>query len=163
MSFHNLLKSKLVAKEDASRTINGLRLKGKKIVFTNGCFDILHAGHVDYLTQARDLGNFLVLGLNTDDSVKRLNKAANRPINSESSRAYVLASLACVDLIVLFNEDTPLELIQFLKPNILVKGNDYKIEEIVGYDVVKANGGEVITIPLLEGFSTTKLIERINS
>ncbi len=162
MSFHNQLKNKIVAKENALRSINGQKLKGRKIVFTNGCFDILHPGHVDYLTQARDLGNFLVLGLNTDNSVKRLNKAPNRPVNTENWRAYILAALACVDLIVLFDEETPLELITFLKPDVLVKGNDYKAEDIVGYDVVKANGGEVITIPLLEGFSTTKLIEKLN-
>jgi len=162
MSFHDQLKNKVVVKENARRIINGQRLKGRKIIFTNGCFDILHAGHVHYLTQARDLGNYLVLGLNTDSSVQRLNKAPGRPVNGEISRANVLAALACVDLIVLFDEDTPLELIAFLNPEILVKGNDWKIENIVGYDIVKANGGEVITIPLLEGFSTTKIIEKIN-
>jgi len=161
MSFHKQLTDKIVSKEVAARAINGFRLKGRKIVFTNGCFDILHPGHVDYLTQARDLGTCLVLGLNTDDSVKRLNKAPNRPVNSETARAHVLSGLACVDLIVLFNEDTPLELITFLKPNVLVKGNDYKAEDVVGGDFVKSTGGEVVTIPLLEGFSTTKLIEKI--
>lgn len=161
MSFHDQLKNKIVSPLEGLRTLLGQRLKGKKIVFTNGCFDILHPGHVDYLNQARDLGGFLILGLNTDDSVKRLNKAPNRPVNHESARAHVLAGLACVDLIILFNEDTPLELITFLKPDILVKGNDYKAENVVGYDFVKANGGEVITIPLLEGFSTTKLIEKL--
>ncbi|MGZ4041839.1 MAG: adenylyltransferase/cytidyltransferase family protein [Bacteroidia bacterium] len=100
MSFHDQLKQKIVLKEDALRTINGLRLKGKKIIFTNGCFDIIHPGHVDYLTQARDLGGYMVLGLNTDSSVKRQNKGANRPINNEHSRATVLASLACVDCII---------------------------------------------------------------
>src|SRR5437868_2588373 len=143
MSFHDQLKNKIVAKEDAFRTINGQRLKGRKIVFTNGCFDILHPGHVDYLMQARDLGEFLVLGLNTDDSVKRLNKAPGRPINNETSRAMVLAALSCVSLIVLFNEDTPLELITFLQPDVLVKGNDWELEKIVGYDVVRSSGGEV--------------------
>ncbi len=162
MSFHNQLQNKIVAKEDARRTINGLRLRGKKIVFTNGCFDILHPGHVDYLTKARDLGDFLVLGLNTDNSVRRLNKAPNRPINTEASRACVLAALMCVDLIILFDEETPLELITFLKPNVLVKGNDWKVEDIVGYDFIISNGGAVLNIPLLEGFSTTKLIEKIN-
>jgi rfaE bifunctional protein nucleotidyltransferase chain/domain len=161
MSFHDQLKTKIVLKEDALRTINGLRLKGKKIVFTNGCFDILHPGHVDYLMQARDLGDFLILGLNTDNSVKRLNKAPNRPINNENARASVLAGLTCVDSIIYFDEDTPYELIKYLQPDVLVKGNDYKAEEVVGYDVIKAKGGAVITIPLLEGFSTTKLIEKI--
>jgi D-glycero-beta-D-manno-heptose 1-phosphate adenylyltransferase len=163
MSFHSQLKSKIVSGEDASRIINGLRLKGKKIVFTNGCFDILHPGHVDYLSQARDLGNFLVLGLNTDGSVKRLNKAPNRPVNNEQSRAMVLAALSSVDLIVFFNEDTPYELIKLLQPDVLVKGSDYKAENVVGYDIVKARGGEVITIPFLEGFSTTSLIEKLRS
>lgn len=161
MSFHDQLKTKIVSKENAFRTLNGLRLKGKKIVFTNGCFDIIHPGHVDYLMQARDLGGYLILGLNTDSSVKRLNKAPNRPVNNEAARALVLAGLACIDSIVYFDEDTPYELINYLQPDILVKGNDYKAEEVVGYDVVKARGGEVITIPLLEGFSTTKLIEKL--
>jgi rfaE bifunctional protein nucleotidyltransferase chain/domain len=161
MTFHHQLRSKLVSKEEALRVINGQRLKGRKIVFTNGVFDILHPGHVDYLSQARDLGGCLVLGLNTDDSVRRLNKAPNRPINSETARAAVLAALASVDLVVLFNEDTPLELIGYLKPDVLVKGNDYKVDEIAGADVVRKYGGVVITIPLLEGFSTTGLVERL--
>lgn len=161
MSFHQQLKNKCVTKENALEQLNQCRAAGKKIVFTNGCFDILHPGHVDYLSQARDLGDFLVLGLNTDNSVKRLNKAPNRPINNEQTRALVLAGLACIDLIVLFDEETPYELIKFLQPNVLVKGDDYQVEKIVGYDVVKANGGEVITIPFLEGYSTTKLIEKI--
>lgn len=161
MSFHQQLKDKIVSREVALEKINEKKALDKKIVFTNGCFDILHPGHVDYLCQARDLGNFLVLGLNTDHSVKLLNKAPNRPINDEHTRATVLAALGCVDLIVLFDEETPYDLIKFLQPNILVKGNDYKPENIVGYDVVKAGGGEVVTIPLVQGYSTTKLIEKI--
>lgn len=161
MTFHQLLKSKIVSKEQALEQIKSLRAGKKRIVFTNGCFDILHPGHVDYLSQARDLGDFLILGLNTDTSVKKLNKAPNRPINTEKTRAIVLAGLACIDLIVFFDDETPYELIKFLQPNVLVKGNDYKAENIIGYDVVKANGGEIITIPMLEGYSTTKLIEKI--
>jgi D-glycero-beta-D-manno-heptose 1-phosphate adenylyltransferase len=161
MSFHDQLKTKLALKEDAVRTINGLRLKGKKIIFTNGCFDILHPGHVDYLTQARDLGGYMVVGLNTDNSVRKLNKAPNRPVNDEMARAKVLAALACVDAVVLFDEETPYELIKLIQPDVIVKGNDYKAEEVVGYDIVKSRGGEVITIPLLEGFSTTKLVEKL--
>lgn len=161
MSFHQALKTKIVSKETVLVRIQELQKAKAKIVFTNGCFDILHPGHVDYLCQARDLGSFMVLGLNTDQSVKRLNKAPNRPINSEQTRATVLAGLACVDLIVYFDEETPYELITFLQPDILVKGNDYKVEDIVGYDVVKAKGGEIITIPMVEGYSTTKLIEKI--
>ncbi len=161
MSFHKLLKDKIVSKEDALEKLKSFRKENSKIVFTNGCFDILHPGHVDYLSQTRDLGDFLVLGLNTDNSVKRLNKAPNRPINSEQARAAVLAGLACIDLIVYFDEETPYELIKFLQPNVLVKGNDYKAENIVGFDVVKANGGQIVTIPMVEGYSTTKLIEKI--
>lgn len=163
MSFHQQLKNKIVSKEEALQKINAQKLNGKKIVFTNGCFDIIHPGHVDYLSQARDLGDFLILGLNTDNSVKRLNKAPNRPINNEHARASVLAALASIDLIVLFDEETPYELISYLKPDVLVKGNDYEVEKIVGYDVVIANGGKVITIPFLEGFSTTNLIKKILS
>ena len=161
MSFHQQLKDKIVCKEEALIKLNAFRKKLSKIVFTNGCFDILHPGHVDYLCQARDLGDVLVLGLNTDASVRLLNKAPNRPINDERTRAGVLAGLACVDLLIYFDEATPYELIKFLQPTILVKGNDYKVEDIVGYDIVKTNGGQVITIPMVEGYSTTKLIEKI--
>lgn len=163
MSFHQQLKDKITSKEAALALITSLKNSKKRIVFTNGCFDILHPGHVDYLSQARDAGDFLVLGLNTDASVRLLNKAANRPVNNEQARAMVLAGLASVDAIVYFNEQTPYELIKFLKPEVLVKGDDYKVENIVGYDVVKENGGEVITIPFLTGYSTTKLIEKILS
>jgi D-glycero-beta-D-manno-heptose 1-phosphate adenylyltransferase len=161
MSFHQQLKNKIVSKEVALQHLNASRQNNSKIVFTNGCFDILHPGHVDYLAQARDLGSILVLGLNTDHSVRLLNKAPNRPINNEQTRAAVLAGLACIDLIVFFDEATPYELIKFLQPNVLVKGNDYKAEDIVGYDIVKANGGEIITIPMVEGYSTSKLVEKI--
>lgn len=161
MSFHNSLKAKIKRREDVLPLVLKLQEQGKKIVFTNGCFDILHPGHVDYLCQARDLGDFLILGLNTDASVKKLNKAPNRPINNEITRAAVLAGLACVDVIVFFDEQTPYELIQSIQPDILVKGNDYDAEKIVGYDIVTARGGSVITIPLLQGFSTTGLIKRI--
>lgn len=161
MSFHQAIKNKLISKEEALRRVNSLHFFGKKVVFTNGCFDILHAGHVDYLNQARDLGDLLILGLNTDNSVKRMQKAPNRPINDEISRAAVLSGLACVDLIVLFDEDTPYELISYLQPDVLVKGDDYEVEKIVGYDVVTTRGGQVITIPLLQGYSTTKLVEKI--
>ncbi len=163
MSFHKKLKDKILTREQAKERIVDLKSSGKKIVFTNGCFDILHPGHVDYLSQARDFGDFMILGLNTDASVKKLNKAANRPINNEKTRAFVLAGLACIDAIVLFDEETPYELIKFLVPDILVKGNDYSIEQIIGNDIVAAGGGKVLTIPLLEGFSTTNLIKKILS
>ena len=161
MGFHHKLSSKQFTKEILKPLLQNLVGQGKKIVFTNGCFDILHRGHVEYLCHARDLGDYLVLGLNTDESVKRLGKSPERPINSEETRAIVLASLECVDAIVLFNEDTPLELITFIQPDVLVKGSDYKAEDIVGYDVVSAKGGKVITINLVEGFSTTKLIKKM--
>ena len=161
MSFHHKLSSKQFTKEALKPLLESLNIQHKKIVFTNGCFDILHRGHVEYLSQARDLGDYLILGLNTDESVKGLGKSPERPINSQDARATVLAGLECIDAIVLFNEDTPLELITFIKPHILVKGNDYKAEDIVGYDVVIANGGQVVTIKLVDGFSTTKLIEKM--
>jgi len=161
MSFHTLLKEKIKNRQELSSHLEELRRSKKKIVFTNGCFDILHPGHVDYLSQARDLGDFLILGLNTDNSVKRLNKAPNRPINNEQTRAMVLAGLTSIDAIVLFDEETPYELIKLIKPDVLVKGDDYMVEKIVGYDVVKAQGGEVVTIPFLKGYSTTKLIQKI--
>lgn len=161
MSFHKQLSDKIITKEEALRRLDSIRKAGKKIVFTNGCFDILHPGHVDYLSQARDRGDFLLLGLNTDSSVRKLEKAPNRPVNNERTRALVLAGLACVDAIVLFDEETPYEIIKYLQPDVLVKGNDYAVESIVGYDVVKAKGGEVVTIPLLAGYSTTALIKKI--
>jgi rfaE bifunctional protein nucleotidyltransferase chain/domain len=161
MLFHQQLKSKILDKASLSVVLDKAKLEGKKIVFTNGCFDILHPGHVDYLSQARDLGDLLILGLNTDASVRRLNKAPNRPVNSEFARATVLAALGCVDYIILFDEETPYELIKFVGPHVLVKGNDYSIEKIVGHDIVQASGGKVVTIPLLEGFSTTSLIKKI--
>ena len=161
MSFHNQLKEKVVSQDQALKNLKAWREKNKKIVFTNGCFDIIHPGHIDYLSQARDLGNILVLGLNTDQSVRRLNKGSNRPINDERTRAYVLAGLASVDLIVFFDEETPYNLIKLLQPNVLVKGKDYEVEKIIGFDILKENGGEVITIPFLEGYSTSSLIKKI--
>ena len=161
MSYHSKAQHKLHTCESLERWLNIWRFQGKKIVFTNGCFDILHRGHVDYLTRARDLGDVLVLGLNSDASVKRLGKSPERPINTEDSRAAVLGGLECIDAIVVFDEDTPYELIRYVQPDVLVKGSDYKAEDIVGYDIVKAKGGEVMTIPFVQGFSTTGLIEKL--
>jgi rfaE bifunctional protein nucleotidyltransferase chain/domain len=135
---------------------------GDRVVFTNGCFDILHAGHVELLARCRDLGEHVVLGLNSDASVKGL-KGPNRPVNDQLSRAIVLAGLSFVDAIIIFEEDTPLELITKIKPDILVKGGDYKASEVVGADVVKQNGGEVKIIPLVEGYSTTAIINKSSS
>lgn len=161
MSFHQKLNKKIYAKEGLKAFLETCQVQGKKVVFTNGCFDILHRGHVEYLTQARDLGDVMVLGLNTDASVKRQGKSPERPINNEETRATILAGLECIDAIILFDEDTPYELIKFVQPDVLVKGDDYKAEEIVGYDIVTAKGGKVITIPLVKGFSTTNLISKM--
>jgi D-beta-D-heptose 7-phosphate kinase/D-beta-D-heptose 1-phosphate adenosyltransferase len=136
------------------------RRRGRRVVFTNGTFDILHRGHVDYLARARRLGDVLIVGLNTDASIRRI-KGPRRPLNRAADRAAVLAALACVDYVVLFGEDTPERLIRALLPDVLVKGADWKPGSIVGGDVVRAGGGVVRTIPLTRGRSTTGLIERI--
>lgn len=130
------------------------------VVFTNGCFDILHSGHVDYLARARALGSCLVVGVNSDASVSRL-KGPTRPVNDQCSRARVLAALECVDHVIIFDEDTPYALIQCVRPDVLVKGGDWSVENIVGRDLVEARGGRVLSIPLLPGHSTTAIIERI--
>lgn len=163
------LSNKIVSLEEAKRRMNIWRLAGLKVTFTNGCFDILHKGHVTYLTQAAELGNRLVVGLNTDASVRRQGKSPERPINDEAARATVLASLSAVDLVVLFDEDTPLELIEALQPNIVAKGSDYDAQErditskkyIVGAHLMDKTGGQVVAIPLVEGFSTTNIISKI--
>lgn len=153
---------KILHREALKKAVKSLKKRGKKVVFTNGCFDILHTGHVKYLSEARKLGDALIVGLNTDRSVRAL-KGENRPINCESDRASVLASLACIDFISLFDEMTPKELIEELLPDVLVKGADYKPEEIVGFDAVTKNGGKVLTITLVDGKSTTKTIEKIKA
>ncbi len=135
-----------------------------RLVFTNGCYDILHPGHVDLLQRARKLGDGLILGLNSDASVKRIKgevPGPARPLNSQDERAYVLAALECVDFVVVFDEDTPYELIRAVRPQVLVKGGDWPVEKIVGRDIVEADGGTVVSLPLLPGYSTTGLIERI--
>lgn len=151
---------KIKSLADASSQVRAWKNSGQKVVFTNGCFDLLHLGHVDYLEKARNLGDKLVLGLNTDSSVSRF-KGPERPIQDQHSRARVLASLEFIDLVVFFDEDTPLSLISTLVPNILVKGSDYLAENIVGADVVKKNGGEVKTIDFVPGYSTTRIVEKI--
>lgn len=156
------IQRKIYDRESLFRECNGWRVLNKKIVFTNGCFDILHHGHLDLLARAANLGNVLVVGLNTDASVKRL-KGASRPLTHENDRAFQIASLLCVDAVCLFDEDTPAELINLLKPDVLVKGGDYTIDKIVGADTVQQNGGEVHIIPFVEGYSTTSIIERIKT
>jgi len=135
--------------------------KKQKIVFTNGCFDIIHRGHIELLSKASDLGDKLIVGLNSDSSVQRL-KGAGRPVQDENTRAMIMAGFAFVDLVILFPQDTPLELISIVKPNILVKGGDYKAEEIVGYDIVTNNKGQVIIINFVEGYSTTSIVNKMN-
>ena len=147
---------------EAKTTIAGWKANGQKVVFTNGCFDLLHLGHVDYLEKARGLGDRLVLGLNTDDSVSRF-KGPERPLQDQNSRARVLAALQFIDLVVFFNEDTPLNLITKLVPDILVKGSDYLAENIVGADVVKNHGGAVKTIDFVPGYSTTRIVDKIKN
>lgn len=151
---------KIVTRKEAQRIVNEWKAQGEKIVFTNGCFDIIHKGHLCYLAQARDLGTKLVLGLNTDASIKRL-KGESRPIKEEESRALTVASFAFIDLVVLFDEDTPHELISQLLPNVLVKGSDYKVHDIVGADVVLQHGGEVKTIDFVQGYSTTNYVKKL--
>ena len=143
-----------------SKLFSRLRANGKRIVFTNGCFDILHAGHVDYLSRAKRLGDILVVGLNSDSSVKKI-KGKSRPVNKERDRAKVLSFLYCVDYISIFSEPTPERLIKELKPDILVKGGDWKIKDIAGGRFVMSYGGKVKRIPFVKGYSTTALIKKI--
>ena len=154
---------KVVDWEAAARWARDLQGRGQKVVFTNGCFDLLHPGHVRYLEEARSLGDALIIGVNTDFSVTRLKKGLGRPLTPEADRARVLAACACVDRVVLFAEDTPLALITLLTPDILVKGGDYQPDEIVGREVVLARGGRVVALPFVPGYSTTMLIDRIRS
>ena len=171
MEHLSIIEKKIHPLPDLQKHINVWRLESDKIVFTNGCFDILHHGHIYYLAQARDLGDKLIIGLNTDASIKRLGKDENRPINKQEDRAMLLAALHIVDAVVLFDEDTPLQLIEEIMPDVLVKGGDYNPNQtnksqknyIVGSDIVKANGGSVESIPLLEGFSTTNLIAQVKN
>lgn len=151
---------KIRAAAEAKKKVAEWKSKGERIVFTNGCFDILHLGHVDYLEKARNLGDRLVVGLNTDSSVSRF-KGPERPVQDQNSRARLMSSLQFVDMVVLFDEDTPHQLISLLVPDVLVKGSDYLAENIVGADVVKSAGGEVKTIDLVSGYSTSKVIEKI--
>lgn len=154
------LQKALLTREEAKKFVKHHQQLGHKVVFTNGCFDILHAGHAQYLAKAKALGDVLIIGLNADASVRRL-KGEKRPVNSEEDRAYVLKALRAVDAVVVFEEDTPAELIAELIPDVLVKGGDWAIDKIVGRDIVEANGGTVQTISFLEGRSTTGTIEKI--
>ena len=171
MSRLQYIQAKRATTSEAIQKMELWRLKNDKIVFTNGCFDILHAGHVTYLAQAAALGNKLVVAVNTDSSVKRLGKGDDRPVNSEDARAFVLSALGFVDMVILFDTDTPLEIIEALKPDVLVKGADYDPNEtdptskkyIVGSDIVNQYGGKVEAISLVDGFSTTGIINRLKA
>lgn len=152
-------KDKIQSREQLAATVADWRVQGRQVVFTNGCFDLLHLGHVDYLEQARHLGDALVVGLNTDASVSCLKPG--RPIQDETARARILASLEFVDAVVLFGEPTPLALIELVQPDVLVKGDDYALENIVGHELVLARGGQVRTVPLVPGYSTSRIVARI--
>jgi rfaE bifunctional protein nucleotidyltransferase chain/domain len=156
----NAYLKKIRTLEETGRKCDSLKKSGKRIVFTNGCFDILHTGHVRYLAAARDLGDFLIVALNSDDSVRTI-KGSKRPIFPKQMRAELLAALECVDCVVIFDEANPLRVIQYLIPHVLVKGGDWQEDRIIGADVVKGAGGEVKRIPFVEGYSTTDIIEEI--
>ena len=160
MKTGDAIEKKIMTVAQAKLMMAALRVTGKKVSFTNGCFDILHPGHLFSLKQAAAEADYLIVGLNSDASVKRL-KGPSRPINNTESRAIVLANLIVVDAVVVFEEETPLELIKALLPDVMVKGGDYTIEQVVGGKEVMANGGKVIINPIVEGFSTTSLIEKM--
>jgi D-glycero-beta-D-manno-heptose 1-phosphate adenylyltransferase len=154
------LMTNTLSREELSEMLKRLQSHGKKIVFTNGVFDIIHKGHVDYLNKARDLGDLLVVGINSDSSTKRI-KGEKRPIVPQEDRAFVVSNLKCVDYVCIFGEDTPYETIRLLQPDVLVKGADWKIEDVIGRDIVESRGGKVVTIEYLDGKSTTNIINKI--
>ena len=153
--------SQILARAEAAAFVKRLQDQGRVVVFTNGVFDILHPGHVRYLAAARQPGDALIVGVNADASVRRLSKGPYRPLNPEHERAEVLAALGAVDAVVIFDEDTPHEIVTALQPDVLVKGADWAADAIVGRDVVEARGGKVVRIPLAEGYSTSAIVERL--
>lgn len=157
---HDHIVNKIHSKESLAAQLKIWDEANEKIVFTNGCFDIIHRGHVDYLSKAADMGTKLVIGVNTDASVQKL-KGPHRPIQDEYTRQFILSAFEFVDAVILFDEQTPYDLIRFVQPDVLVKGSDYKPEDIVGYDIVKAKGGEVKTIDFIPGFSTSAIEKKI--
>tara|TARA_B100000795_G_scaffold101107_1_gene74342 strand:- start:2394 stop:2885 length:492 start_codon:yes stop_codon:yes gene_type:complete len=160
MNQWNKLQTKVYTTNTLKSQLTEWRKNDQKIVFTNGCFDLLHLGHVDYLAKARDLGHKLIIGLNTDASVSRI-KGPSRPVKDQNSRAIILAAMQFVDAVIFFDEETPINLITWVQPDVLVKGGDYTLEGIVGHEIVLAKGGEVKTIPFVEGYSSSKLIAKI--
>jgi len=162
MSHLNKINSKIFSLDDLKNQVNAWKQAEEDVVFTNGCFDIIHRGHIEVLAQTADLGDRLIIGLNSDTSIQKL-KGKNRPIIEEQSRAILLASLEFVDAVVIFSEDTPLKLISALLPDVLAKGGDYEIETIVGHEIVQQNGGKVKLVPFVDGFSSTTIIEKIKN
>ena len=160
MFYIEIAQKKIIPDEQMDYAIAYWRFKQFRVVFTNGCFDIIHRGHIEYLAKARELGDILVVGLNTDESVKRI-KGDGRPLQDQDSRALILASLSFVGAVIFFNEDTPYELIKKIQPDILVKGGDYKPEKIVGFDVVQKKGGTIKTIEFIDGFSSSSMIQKL--
>ncbi len=159
MKKNEIIQNKLIKDEEISGKLAYWRFLQKKIVFTNGCFDIIHLGHIIYLSKAADMGNVLIIGLNSDKSVKKL-KGNKRPINNQYARSVVLASLFFVDGVIIFDDETPLELIKNIKPDILVKGSDYKEKEIVGADIIRNYGGDVVTVDFVDGYSSSEIIKK---
>ena len=156
----DVIQNKLIKEDELAGKLAYWNFLDKKIVFTNGCFDVIHLGHIMYLSQAADLGSVLVIGLNTDESVRRI-KGSSRPLMDQHARSMILGSLFFVDAVLLFDEDTPLELIKKVKPHVLVKGSDYLEKDIVGADVVKSYGGEVVTIDFVDGYSSSNIINKL--
>ena len=147
--------------EDFSEIRKRIKDEGKKLVFTNGCFDIIHRGHIEYLIQAKSLGDYLIVAINSDESVRKI-KGNSRPINNEEDRMYVLENLKPVDFVIIFKEDTPYEIIKNIMPDILVKGGDWKVDDIVGSDIVNANGGKTLSLKYVKDYSTTNVIRKLN-
>ena len=162
MSHLNKINTKIFSLDDLKNQVNAWKQAGEEVVFTNGCFDIIHRGHIEVLAQTADLGDRLIIGLNSDSSIQKL-KGEDRPIIDEQARAILLAALSFVDAVILFPEDTPINLISTLLPDVLAKGGDYEIETIVGYEIVQNNGGEVILVPFVDGFSSTIIIDKIKN
>ena len=162
MSSLKKIQTKIKNLEEANRIVREWNSSDEKIIFTNGCFDLLHLGHIDYLSKAKDLGTKLIVGLNSSKSVQKL-KGSSRPIHSSQTRATLLAAFEFIDLVIIFEEDTPMELIKSLRPNILVKGGDYTLETVIGAYEVKGYGGNVEIIPFLSGYSTSSIVTKIQN
>ena len=162
MSYLKTIQHKIFSLSDLKNQVNAWKQAGENVVFTNGCFDIIHRGHIEVLAQTADLGDKLIIGLNSDTSIQKL-KGENRPIIDEQARSILLAALSFVDAVILFPEDTPINLISALLPDVLAKGGDYEIDNIVGHEIVQYNGGKVILVPFVDGFSSTTIIDKIKN